>query len=140
MKKNIGIWIDSKRAVVIKLSNNTHSIKEIASNIEIRERVKGESKKFGRFGNQYLTFEKNRKNKRNQQTNQFLKILLKQIKNCESVVIFGPSNMKNVFAKEIKNNMQLTNKLVGIANCDLLTENQMVAWVKKFFNIPTRIK
>ncbi len=138
MKRNIGIWIDSKRAVVIKLLNNTHSLKIITSNIETRERVPGESKRFGRFGNQYLSYEKNRKNKRNQQTNQFLKLLFKNIENCESVVIFGPSNMKNIFAKEIKNNMQLTNKLVGIANSELLTENQMVAWVKKFFNIPIR--
>jgi hypothetical protein len=140
MKKNIGIWIDSKRAVVIKLLNNTPSIKKIASNIDIRERVPGENKKFGRFGGQFMTFEKNRKNRRNHQTNQFLKLLMKQIENCESVVIFGPSNMKNVFAKEIKKNMQLTNKLIGVANSALLTENQMVAWVKKFFDIPTRIK
>ena len=138
MKKNIGIWIDSKHAVIIKLLNNTHSINKIASNIETRERVPGESKKFGRFGSQYITYEKNRKNRRNQQTKQFLKLLLKNIENCKLVVIFGPSNMKNVFAKEIKNNMQLTNKLVGVANSDMLTENQMVAWVKKFFNTRTR--
>ncbi len=140
MKKNIGIWIDTKQAVVIKLSNNNHSLKKIESNIETRERVPGESKKFGRFGNQYLTYEKNRRNRRNEQTKYFLKSLLKEIENCESVVIFGPSNMKNVFAKEIKINMQYTNKLAGIANSDLLTENQMVAWVKKFYNVQIRRK
>ena len=134
MKKNIGIWIDTKQAVVIKLSNNTHSIKKIESNIETRERVPGESKKYGRFGNQYLTYEKNRLNRRNEQTKYFLKSLLKEIENCELVVIFGPSNMKNNFAKEIKNNMQFSNKLAGIANSNLLTENQMIAWVKKFYN------
>ena len=58
MKKNIGIWIDTKQAFVIKLSNNSHTIKTIESNIETRERVEGESKKFGRFGGQYLTYEK----------------------------------------------------------------------------------
>lgn len=138
MKKNIGIWIDTKQAVVIKLSNNTHSLKKIESNIVTRERVAGESKKYGRFGNQYLTYEKNRLNRRNEQTKYFLKSLIKEIENCESVVIFGPSNMKNIFAKEIKNNMQFSNKLAGIANSDLLTENQMIAWVKKFYNVQVR--
>ncbi len=140
MKKNIGIWIDTKQAVVIKLSNNNHSLKKIESKIETRERVPGETKKYGRFGNQYLTYEKNRLNRRNEQTKYFLKSLLKEIENCQSVVIFGPSNMKNVFAKEIKINMQYTNKLAGIANSDLLTENQMVAWVKKFYNVQIRKK
>jgi hypothetical protein len=43
--------------------------------------------------------------------------------------------MKNILAKEINNNMQYSNKLKGIANSNLLTENQMVAWVKKFYNV-----
>ena len=77
-------------------------------------------------------------NRRNEQTKYFLKSLIKEIENCESVVIFGPSKMKNIFAKEIKNNMQFSNKLAGIANSDLLTENQMIAWVKKFYNVQIR--
>ena len=134
MKKNIGIWIDTKHAVIIKLSNDSHSLKIIASNIDTRERVAGETKKFGRFGSQYLTYEKNRLHRRNEQTNQYLKNLLKEIQNCDAVVLFGPAKMKKVFEKEIKGNMQISNKLVGVYNSDLMTENQMVAWVKKYFN------
>ena len=73
MKKNIGIWIDSNQAVIITLSNNTHSLKKIESNIVFRERVEGETKKYGRFGGQYLTYEKNRENRRNELTNLFFK-------------------------------------------------------------------
>lgn len=133
MKKNIGIWIDTKQAIIIKLSNDKHSVKIIDSDIETRERVAGESKKFGRFGGQYMTFDKNKLNKRNEQTNHFIKSLLKEIENCESVVLFGPSKMKNIFAKELSKNLQLTNKLMGVFNSKLLTENQMVAWVKDFY-------
>ena len=134
MKNNIGIWIDTKQAIVVKLSNNHHSFKKIESNIITRERVPGESKKFGRFGGQSLTYEKNRFNRKNEQTSVYLKDLMKEIENCESFVIFGPSNMKNLLAKEINSNLQLSHKLAGIASSDLLTENQMVAWVKKFYN------
>lgn len=134
MKKNIGIWIDTKQAILINLLSNSHSIKKIESNIELREREPGESKKFGRFGNNYTTYDKNKLNRKNEQTNHFVKNLLKEIENCESVVLFGPSNMKNVFAKEIKANLRYSSKLLGVANSDLITENQMVAWVKKFFD------
>ncbi len=133
MKKNIGIWIDTKQAVIIKLSNNNHSVQVIESNIETRERVAGETKKYGRFGGQYMTFEKNKLNRKIEQTNQFIKNLFKEVENCESVVLFGPSKMKNIFEKELKNNMQLANKLTGVYNSKLLTENQMVAWVKDFY-------
>jgi len=133
MKKNIGIWIDTKQAVVIKLVNSNHSVKKIDSNIEIRERVPGEAKKYGRFGTQYLTYEKSRENRKNHQINQFLKNLIKEVETCDSLVLFGPSKMKILFEKEIKNNMQLEGKLAGVYNSDLLTDNQMVAWVKKFY-------
>jgi len=135
MKKNIGIWIDSSQAVIVKLSNNTHSLKKIESHIDTRERVPGETKKFGRFGGQYITYEKNRKNRKNEQTNLYFKNLLKELSNCDSVVLFGPSKMKLLLEKEINSNMQIANKLVGVFNSDSLTENQMVAWVKDFYKI-----
>ncbi|WP_372745601.1 hypothetical protein [Lutibacter sp.] len=133
MKKNIGIWLDSKQAFIINLSNGNHTIKTIESNIEFRERVEGESKKFGRFGGQYITYEKNRENKQAFQTNEFIKNLLKELTNCDSFVIFGPSKMKKILKKEIKNNMLLAPKLLGVFKSDQLTENQLVAWVKDYF-------
>jgi len=134
MKKNIGIWIDSNQAVVVKLSNNTHSLKKIESNIDSRERVAGESKKYGRFGGQYITYEKNRNNRRNEQTNLFFKDLIKELDNCNSVVLFGPSRMKTLFEKEINSNRQISDKLAGVYNTDSITDNQIVAWVKDFYN------
>jgi DNA polymerase III delta subunit len=133
MKKNIGIWIDSKQAFIIKISTKNVSLKNIESNIDFRERVEGESKKYGRFGGQYITYEKNRENRRNEQTNIYFKNLLKEISHCDTVVLFGPSTMKNQFEKEIQKNMQMASKLVGVYNCDALTENQMIAWVKDYY-------
>ena len=134
MKKNIGIWIDLNQAVIIKLSNNNYTLKKFESNIETRERVPGETKKYGRFGGHYITYEKNRQNRKNEQTNIYFKNLLKEISNCNSVVLFGPSTMKILFEKEIKNNMQIAEKLLGTYNADSMTENQMVAWVKEFLH------
>ncbi|UMB61386.1 hypothetical protein MHL31_04075 [Lutibacter sp. A80] len=135
MKKNIGIWIDTKQATIIRLSkNNEHFIKKIASNIETRVRVPGESKKFGRFGGQYITYEKNRENKKNEQINLFFKELFKEIENCDALVIFGPAKMKKLLEKEIRNNMQFSRKLLGVHNSDILTENQIIAWVKDYYD------
>lgn len=133
MKQTMGIWIDTKQAIIVKLSKESHSVKKIESNIETRERVSGEAKKYGRFGNQYLTYEKNRKHKKNEQTNLYMKNLLKEIGNCDEVVLFGPANMKKILEKEINGNLQFVNKLAGVYNAELLTENQMVAWVKDFY-------
>lgn len=133
MKNNIGIWIDTHQAVVIKLSNGDQTVKTIESHIDTKMRTPEESKKYGRFGGRYTTYEKNLENKKIQQTNHFLKILLKEIEDCDAVVLFGPSIMKTIFEKEIKNNLNLIGKLVGVFDEDSMTENQMVAWVKDFY-------
>lgn len=69
------------------------------------------------------------------QTSEFIKKLLKEITNCDSFVIFGPSKMKKILKKEIKNNMLLAPKLLGVFKSEQLTENQMVAWVKDYYKI-----
>lgn len=133
MKRNVGIWIDSKQAIIVNLKGGQETLKKIPSNIDFRVREPGETKKYGRFGGQYLTYEKNRLMKKNLQTSQFLKTLIKEIIHCDSIVIFGPSKMKKIFEKEILKNMQLAKKLKGVYNSDLITENQMKAWVRKFY-------
>ncbi|MHB1148594.1 MAG: hypothetical protein ACYC01_13500 [Lutibacter sp.] len=133
MKNNIGIWIDTHQAVVIKLSNGDQTVKTIESYIDTKVRTPEELKKYGRFGGRYITYEKNWENKKIQQTNQFLKILLKEIKDFDAVVLFGPSIMKTIFEKEIKNDLNLIGKLMGVFDADSMTENQMVAWVKDFY-------
>jgi hypothetical protein len=133
MKNNIGIWTDTHQAVVIKLSNGEYTVKTIESNIATKVRTPEESKKYGRFGGHYLTYEKNWANKKLEQTNQFLKVLFKEVEDCDAVVLFGPSIMKTIFEKEIKNNLNLIGKLVGVFNADSMSENQMVAWVKDYY-------
>jgi len=133
MKKDIGIWLDTHQAIIISLSKGEYTVKTIESNIDTRVRTPGESKKYGRFGGQYMTYEKNLENKKIAQTKQFLKILLDEIEVANALVLFGPSIMKTIFEKEIKNDLNLIGKLSGVFDADSMTENQMVAWVKDFF-------
>ena len=134
MKKDIGIWLDTHQAIIISLSKGEYTVKTIESNIDTRVRTPGESKKYGRFGGHYITYEKNWENKKIEQTHHFLKILLNEIEDCDAVALFGPSIMKTLFEKEIKNNLNLIGKLKGVFDADSMTENQMVAWVKDFYN------
>jgi hypothetical protein len=134
MSKCAGIWIETKNAMLITVEKDKPaSVKTIESTIETRERIQGESKKFGRFGNQYLTFEKKRRNKREEQTTLFIKTIIQELDTFDKFVIFGPSKMKNKLEKEIFLIPNLVSKLEGIYNADRLTKNQKVAWVNDYF-------
>ena len=96
-------------------------------------RIDGETKKYGRFGDQSLSQEKHKERRIKEQASSFLKNLLSEIKNVDELVLFGPANMKKELEKYILNDTTLMSKLKAVVSADRMTENQMIAWVKKFY-------
>lgn len=140
MKKNtaqqhLGIWIDSKNAVIIRTTESGEKIKKIASGIDTRLREEGETSKLSKMGGQYLEPEKSKLSKKTEQQNLFFRSIMEEINNADSFVLFGPSSMKYNLGKEIQKNSKLSGKMDGVETADSMTENQMVAWIKDFYKV-----
>ncbi|MDP2362790.1 MAG: hypothetical protein Q8M94_03360 [Ignavibacteria bacterium] len=133
MKKQTGIWLDKEKAIIITLAEGVHKITTINSDIITKERFDGEKKKFGRFGSQFLNQEKKVERRLKSQTSNYLKNILEEIINVDEIVLFGPANLKNELEKLISQNTVMASKLKAVKTADIMTENQMVAWVKKFY-------
>ncbi|MCD4679216.1 MAG: hypothetical protein K8S00_02395 [Bacteroidales bacterium] len=134
MKKRTGIWLDHKKATIITLDRSGYKLNTIESDIITRERTDGETKKYGRFGDQSLSQEKHKKRRIKEQTSKYLKSLLSEIKDVDELVLFGPANMKKELENHILNDSTLASKLKAVESADSITENQMVAWVKNFYS------
>lgn len=134
MKEKLGIWIDKEKAILITLLQENHSVKHIESNIEIKERIDGEGKNSGKFGNQFVKPEKHIENKIKQKTVKYLEEITSEIKGAYSVVIFGPAGTKTELKKTIRSNHEMDNVLLEVKTADNMTENQSVAWVKEYYS------
>lgn len=132
MKKQIGVWINLKKAVITSLEENNHEIKTIYSSIEGRERIPGEKKAFTRFGNQVLEFGKKKQNRLANEKKEYLKKVLNELKGADEIVLSGPAGMKTELEKLIQDDTDLSSRLKGVETTDRMTENQIVAWVKKY--------
>ncbi|MBK6732015.1 MAG: hypothetical protein IPG60_14010 [Bacteroidetes bacterium] len=44
MTRNMGIWIDGSKAVIIELNGDEAIIQEVLANVDYRERIPGEGK------------------------------------------------------------------------------------------------
>jgi hypothetical protein len=133
MEKRTGIWLDKEQAIIINLSEGKHTIKYLESNITTRERFAGEGKRFGRFGNQFISMESKKRNMVKNQSEEYLKNIISEIKNVDKVVLFGPAEMKIQLEKAILGNNLVSNKLISVEPADNMTENQLVAWVKGYY-------
>ena len=94
MKKQTGIWIDTKMAVIVSLTESNHEVKTILSSIEGRKRIPGETRLFSRFGFQILDFGKKKKNRLANEKREYLKKIVTEIKDATEIVLFGPAGMK----------------------------------------------
>jgi stalled ribosome rescue protein Dom34 len=133
MEKQTGIWLDKEKAVIINLKEGIHTIKHLESSITTRERFQGEGKRFGRFGNQFLSMESKKRNMAKNQSEEYLKNIINEIKSVDKLVLFGPAEMKTHLEKAIRKDNLISKKLVAVEPADNMTENQLVAWVKEYY-------
>ena len=126
-----GIWIDTSKAHIVHQSDGESNSITIRSEVDTREREPGKGNESGRFGDQHL--EKDDQNRLGDQKARFLQKVIAEIEKSESLVIFGPASMKTELKKAIEEMPQLAAIPVGIETADSMTDNQVVAWVREYF-------
>ncbi|MBK6506233.1 MAG: hypothetical protein IPG02_11310 [Ignavibacteria bacterium] len=134
MEKKAGIWIDTQKAFIVTLDKSGHATKTILSQIETKVRIAGESKDFTRFGKQYFSPDEKKENKRKQEERDFFKAILKEITISDEIVIFGPAGMKKELEKFLREDTSLKFMIMSVETAAKMTDNQMVSWVKDYFN------
>lgn len=137
MKNNMGVWIDGSKAVIVNLAND--SIVKVEADIDnnVHHGHEGDKGAFiggGRHVNNERTFEERKKH----QTHDYLEKVISELKTADSIFVFGPSEMKNHLKTQIENNRYLATRLSAVEAADKMTENQIIATVKKHFT-PVKI-
>jgi hypothetical protein len=137
MKNNMGVWIDGSKAVIVNLAND--SIVQVQAEIDnnVHHGHEGDKGAFiggGRHVNNEKTFDERRKH----QTDHYIKNVISELKTADSVFVFGPSEMKHHLKTQIENDRYLATRLSAVVSADKMTENQIIAAVKKHFT-PVKI-
>ncbi|MBK8845893.1 MAG: hypothetical protein IPO27_04670 [Bacteroidetes bacterium] len=133
MEKQTGIWIDSSKAIIVKLLDGKESTIEIQSEIENRVHHLGEGDKGTFTGIRHSNNEKKFDERKQHQINSFLKNVIEQIKSDNELYIFGPAEIKLKLKTLIEEDKHLLSKLKSVETADSMTNNQVVARVKDFF-------
>lgn len=133
MKTQIGIWIDTSKAIIVTLINGKENILEIASEIENSVHNNSEGNKGSFMGNTHINNEKKFDEIKKNQTNDFLKKVVNQITNEDAFYVFGPAEMKTKLKNLIENNNEIASKLKAVETADSMTLNQVVAKVKAYY-------
>ncbi|HKI53833.1 MAG TPA: hypothetical protein VJ987_06885 [Anaerolineales bacterium] len=128
MKKNIGLWIDHREAVIVELTGKGEQITRIKSDAEKQIRVEGGSRQDG-----LQTTEAIRGKKLDSNLGKYFDEIITHIRDAELIQIFGPGDAKNELVKRLGKD-GLKERIVEIETMDNMTDNQIVAKVREQFS------
>jgi hypothetical protein len=126
MKKEIGLWIDHRKAVIVIVTDEGEEIKKITSNMEKHVRFTGgtasedgstEDVRDRQFGN-YL--------------NSYYDQVIAVVRDADTIQIFGPGEAKGELEKRLEHE-GLKAHILAIETMDKMSDRQIAAKVRERF-------
>jgi len=130
MKREAGLWIDHRQAVIVTLVDQVEEIKRITSDIEEHVRYSGAS-----HGSHDETTEirRDRQDRRfDDYLSRYYDEVIACLRDADSILLFGPGQAKGEFQKHLEG-QELGERIVGIETTDKMTDGQIVAKVRQHF-------
>ncbi len=132
MKKNTGIWIDHKKAILVSIQGDQTVVGHLESGAESHLKPSGGWKASGTSVAQAVSNEHTVEERLKHQYRAFYQAVIKRLGDSDHIAIFGAGEAKVELAKEIAKTSELHKKVTAVETCERLTENQFVAKVKAF--------
>jgi hypothetical protein len=132
MKKEIGLWIDHREAIIVILTDGGEEIKHITSSNGKHVRYSGSSHAKTPEGSKDVTSEDQRDRKFGNDLNKFYDEVIASIRGADSIQIFGPGEAKGELEKRIEHE-GLKARILAIETADKMTDRQISAKVREHF-------
>ena len=133
MKKEIGLWIDHREAIIVILTDGAEEIKHLSSNNGKHMRYSGSSHSKTPEGLTEVTSEDQRDRKFGNDLNKFYDEIIASIRDADSIEIFGPGEAKGELEKRIEQE-GLKAHILAIETMDKMTDHQISAKVREHFS------
>jgi stalled ribosome rescue protein Dom34 len=126
MGKQAGLWIDHRKAVIVLITEAGEEIKVIPSDMEKRIRFTGGT------ASEDGSTEDVRDRQFEQHLNSFYDQVITQLRQADSILIFGPGEAKRELHKRLERK-GMKERLLAIESADKMTDNQIAAKVRERF-------
>ena len=124
MKKEVGLWIDHRKAVVVVITEEGEEIKKITSNMEKHVRFSGGT------GSEDGSSEDVRDRQFGNHLNTYYDQIVAIIRDADAIQIFGPGEAKVELEKRLEH-AGLKARMFAIETVDKMTDRQIAAKVRE---------
>lgn len=132
MKKEVGLWIDHRKTVIVTVENEVEVTQEIRSNMEKHVRFSSGTHSNADNNSQGSTAEDVRDRQFGDHLGRYYEAIISIIRAADSILIFGPGEAKVELENRLKHE-GLGERIVGIETVDKMTDRQITAKVREHF-------
>lgn len=132
MKTTVGLWIDHRKAIIVAVPDKGEEIKLIISKIDKQPGRSGGIRSTTPYESQQVPADDSRERKFTGHLNIYYDAVIACIRDAESILIFGPGEAKGELKKRLKKD-NLDARIVGIETVDKMTDRQIAAKVRQYF-------
>ena len=131
--KQVGVWMDKKQAFIVSRDNGDYKMDTIQSDLEFFN-PRGGSRSKTRWGPQQVVHDSKYTERENHQLRQYFDQLAGALSNAGEIVLFGPAGTNAQFKSRLDEaHPQLAARVRDVLTSDSLTENQVKALVRDYF-------
>lgn len=132
MSRQIGLWIDHRRAVMLTISEQGETIEKIESGIAKHIHYRGATRPHTPYSPQYQHGDDQLDNQFVEHLNKFYGKVVGFLRGADSVLIFGPGEAKVELKKRIARERNCVQN-ISMETADKMTDRQIAAKVRKHF-------
>ena len=133
MAKKMGVWMDKRQAKIISIEGGGKILTTIQSGIE-EYHPKGGSGTKVKGGPQDVVQDGKYLEREKHQMKSYFEKVVNSLGEVHALVVFGPSQTGQKFVDELlDHHKNFHGKIAGLERSDTMTDNQLVAWVREFF-------
>jgi hypothetical protein len=124
MRRQVGLWIDHRKTVIVSVTDKGEETSVIRSDMEKHVRYSGSP--------QEDSAEDQRDKRFTGHLNKYYDDVISRIRDAESILIIGPGEAKGELEQRLKNE-GFGGRVVGIETVDKMTDRQIAAKVREYF-------
>jgi len=132
MRTKVGLWIDHRKALIVAITDKGEEIRLVISKVEKQPGRFNGVRSTTHYESQLVPADDSRQRKLTGHLNIYYDAVIASIRNAESILIFGPGEAKGELKKHLKR-AKLDGRIIGIETIDKMTDRQISAKVRQYF-------
>jgi hypothetical protein len=132
MRTKVGLWIDHRKALIVAITDKGEETRLVISEAEKQPGRFDGVRSTTHYESQLVPADDSRQRKLTGHLNIYYDAVIASIRDAESILIFGPGEAKGELKKHLKK-ARLDGRIVGIETIDKMTDRQISAKVRQYF-------